>query len=40
VLINPPRKRAETREELPTQLGLPIFEIKYEKDIERWLPVR
>ena len=38
VLINPPRKRAETREELPPQLGIPVFEIKQEKDIERWLP--
>jgi uncharacterized protein (DUF58 family) len=38
VLINPPRKRVEAREELPHQLGIPIFEIKQEKDIERWLP--
>jgi len=39
VLINPPRKRVEARDELPQQLGIPIFEIKHEKDIERWLPV-
>ncbi len=38
VLINPPRKRVETRDELPPQLGIPTFEIKLEKDIERWLP--
>ena len=39
VLVNPPRKRVEAKEEFPQELGLPIFEIRQEKDIESWLPV-
>ena len=39
VVVNPPRKRLETKEEFPQQLAIPIFEVRQEKDIERWLPV-
>jgi uncharacterized protein (DUF58 family) len=39
VLVDPLRKRRQTREEPPQELGIPVFKIRQEKDVEAWSPV-